>query len=177
MPGGTVRPLPSWRDTSGSAARLGRHPCPHGDHRLGARVCDAAYAWAAGLVDGEGSIGIERRSHRPGGRLVLTVVQKHPAALEQLRWIFGAGSLRWSPGYGERGRPRWDFRISNQKAAEALTLMRPYLVIKAEEADVAIEFQQNVRQGRTTAVDVVEAARQALTAIKQCEGVMPSVPA
>lgn len=133
-------------------------------------------AWAAGFFDGEGSIGIERRSGRSGGRLVLTVVQKHRAPLDRLQDIFETGVVDWQRGSGPRGTPRWRYRTWQNKALAALIGMRPYLLVKAEEADIAIEYQLAQAQGRATPVSTTEGARAALSAIKHREGVKPVVP-
>ena len=133
-------------------------------------------AWAAGFFDGEGYIGIQRRTDRPGGRLVIVTVQKHVEPLLKMQRIFGGGHLHRTKEYGGRSNARWELTWSNKRAAEILTHMRPYLAAKAEEADIAIEFQSSVRQGALTTSDVVEAARTALSARKHREVVMPSVP-
>lgn len=129
-------------------------------------------AWAAGFVDGEGSIGVERRGERSNGaRLVLTVVQKHPEPLQELRRLFG-GYLDWQ---ANQGRGKWRWRVQSRHAAEVLETIRPFLRVKGAEADVAIQFQRARGQGRATDPGLVKATREKLSELKRRE-VVSSVP-
>jgi hypothetical protein len=148
-------------------------PRVEGDTAVHTAIIDCA--WAAGFIDGEGSIGIEMRPDRPGGRLVLTVVQKHPEPLERLHELFG-GHLDWQRGSGPRGTDRWRWRAASGTAWFVLTMTRPYLTVKAAEADIALVYQRGQQQGRKTAADTTLIAHEALTAIKNREGVKPNVP-
>lgn len=138
---------------------------------------DWLWPWAAGFIDGEGSIGIELRRDRASvsGRLVLTVVQKHPEPLERLRDAFG-GNLDWQRGSGPRGTDRWRWRVASGTALDVLQRIRPFLIAKRDEADIAIAYQMEQQQGRKTDPAIVNQAREALANIKRREGVKPSVP-
>lgn len=91
------------------------------------------FAWAAGFFDAEGSVSIYVRPERSYMRV--TVAQKDRRPLEQLKAWFG-GSL---------GDPRpsgvSNWTVQSQQAATFLRSVRPYLRVKHEQADVALEFQ------------------------------------
>lgn len=73
-------------------------------------------AWAAGLIEGEGSIqtGEGRYSSHTGRRIVavrIRVVMSDPDVVERLRDIFGVGNIlpyRNTQGLGKKPLFRWD---------------------------------------------------------------------
>ena len=104
--------------------------------------------WAAGIIDGEGCISIHRRhsatdkklNHSPYYRLDLKVKMVHKPAIERLMNIFGVGNLHRSlPGKRSR-RMLWRWDITGNQCINVLQLIRPYLVVKSKEADIAGEF-------------------------------------
>lgn len=120
-----------------------RH-APKGQEQEGqVRVLVTDLAWAAGFIDGEGSIVIARNrgaGEGRGYRLKLTVSQVNPEPLLHLRDLFG-GIVRLSfVGKGIR-RPQHEWTVGSRDAIRALLLLRPYLIGKGAEADLAIAFQ------------------------------------
>lgn len=104
-------------------------------------------AYAAGLFDGEGCVllmpGPAEARHRI--RLKVELVQVDPACLYWLQLHFGGRVyLR-----RERGSPRCRFahrwNLCGPHAVEFLRLVRPYLLVKAAQADVAFEFYELVQ--------------------------------
>jgi hypothetical protein len=89
-------------------------------------------AWAAGFIDGEGCISIY---HQRGYYLVLTVSQKSKKPLLELQKIFG-GKL-----YNVRNKKYWMWTLWGENAVPALVEMLPFLVLKKEQAKLAIKFQ------------------------------------
>lgn len=107
-----------------------------------------ALAWAAGLCDGEGCINISKH-HMPGRknptyRLRLDLCQNH---LETLH-VFRATLARHGAPCGlyavkriaQHTRQVYTLAYVGRHAARALTLLRPYLVRKAPEADLALAY-------------------------------------
>ena len=84
-------------------------------------------AWAAGFVDGEGCISLT--SHRT---LVLRVSQKDLRPLRKLKEMFG-GSIRPQK---PTGCAQW--YLSSAYAVAAIQQMLPFLILKREQADVAL---------------------------------------
>lgn len=114
---------------------------------------DTDLAWAAGIVDGEGSIClIQMKRYKPGGSgltwdLRLDVGNTDPRMLLRLRRIFGNGGITTNTPKPRR-MPSWTIHWHGAKAARILELIRPHLTIKCEQADVALLSRAFVRQGR-----------------------------
>ena len=126
-------------------------------------------AWAAGFVDGEGCIStpVRRRDrNRRDYSLSLYVGQVDPRPLQRLQGYFG-GTVVSRASWG-RGRPIFMWRVSGTTAEAALRTLLPHLMVKAEQARLALElrdlissYPQKGRKGRS--VDpVTTAARMAL---------------
>lgn len=114
-----------------------RHPLPSNLTR------EQWLAWAAGFVDGEGCITISHRRSDNGHFVVLTVVQIAQAPLHILQSLFG-GSISAKTRYRSDLRQVWFWKTTTKQAGAALVELRPYLVVKAAEADIAIEFQRSI---------------------------------
>jgi hypothetical protein len=103
-------------------------------------------AYAAGIIDGEAHVGIERKrangqrknpSHTP--RLVVSVVDE---AL--VRWFqaqFG-GNVRSVPARGSGTRTVHIWYVSSRAAVHVLELVSPYLKIKRPHAALIIDFHR-----------------------------------
>lgn len=92
-------------------------------------------AWCAGLIDGEGSIGIY------GGKIMLRVVMTDEHTIRTLQARLGGPVRRW-----ERAAPRmtvWRWYCRSRDLLAVLKRLRPYLVTKAVEADAAIRLLTN----------------------------------
>ena len=103
-------------------------------------------AWAAGFVDGEGCVS-QRAQFRSQNRrtysLSIYVGQVDPRPLYRLSEYFGGNvALRTS---WKGGRPIYMWRVTGAKAEWALRVLLPYLMVKAEQARLAIELQERIR--------------------------------
>lgn len=109
---------------------------------------DFFVAYAAGFFDGEGSVDIRWRvSNAPNGKqyerfdLRIHVVQIATQPLEQMR-------AKWGGTIAKRKSSNCsDWVITGSAAAKFLTDVRPYLLVKADEADIAIAFAGTMRDG------------------------------
>jgi hypothetical protein len=125
-------------------------------------VLSEEIAYAAGFFDGEGHIAIVRcAAHRKINRygkvyfyetyqLLLEVGQKDKTPLFWMKGKFGgkvAHSTR-KRSYDKELYNIWHWRLYGTNAAEFLKLLRPFLIVKAQEADVAIGFQATMERGR-----------------------------
>lgn len=104
-------------------------------------------AWAAGFFDGEGCVIVELSKNdkcRHGYRTVLhaQVSQTSLPCLELFLEWFG-GKIVTSRDRTPNGR-RWSVQhrwgIKNEGAIDFLKQIRPYLVVKAEQVDVALKY-------------------------------------
>lgn len=122
-------------------------------------------AYLGGFVDGEGSIAVGINNGNGGRKryyLRFSVHQLDPAPLLILESLFG-GSVRNHTNRSGNSRPIWEWVVVSEKARVAIETLRPYLIVKAAQADVALEFQSllNERQsGRTVTLTPEELSQR-----------------
>lgn len=120
-------------------------------------------AWAAGIVDGEGCICIYGRHGRVSKKgvhalqLIVNVTNTDPRMPIKMKEIFGGhltGSVerRNNP----RRRPCMVWTITGKPAGSALVKMMPYLVVKREQAEVAVAYVGTIGGGGKLADGVSE---------------------
>src|SRR5713101_4765974 len=106
-------------------------------------------SWTAGIVDDEGCIMLIRQRgglrRTVNDRLCLKVVNTDPRMLKELQRLWG-GRIGACSVYTGR-RPAWEWMVFNARALEVLRLIRSYLIVKGEQADVALEFSVGIRGG------------------------------
>lgn len=94
-------------------------------------------AYAGGLIDGEGCIGIYGNSHNGNYQLRISVEMVHNNGLKILNQLFGG---RW---YNQKAkaprRARYKWMLFNSKAEKALKQLIPYLLVKHNHAQIALE--------------------------------------
>lgn len=102
--------------------------------------------YLAGFFDGEGTISVYR--NRKGKYTVLTIAvgQNDPTPLKLFHNIFG-GSL--FSRVKSSGVIHWVWRASPNVAYNTLKTLRPYLIVKARQADLALEMMDKRRLKRT----------------------------
>ena len=100
-----------------------------------------AAAWAAGFVDGEGCIRIDKNG------LCLRIAQTDIRPLQRLIGLYG-GSIMVvkSPSRLPHYKPTWLYALSTNQCLMALEQMLPFLCVKQEQAKVAIEYQKGMRR-------------------------------
>lgn len=101
-------------------------------------------AWAAGFLDGEGSILVGRGVTNGTSiyySLQLTAAQVDPAPLHRLAALFGGSVYLSRAGRGNQV-PIHKWSIAAQKALAALRSLLPYFVVKEREARLAVRYQQ-----------------------------------
>jgi hypothetical protein len=103
-------------------------------------------AYFAGIIDGEGCISIRKsecnkfeRSPRYAARITVGNTSRH--LIEQIFLLFG-GSVAYRFGTTKK-RPCWLWSLQSRKAREVIRVVRPYLVVKVEQADLLAEFIDN----------------------------------
>ena len=108
-------------------------------------VGELELAYLAGFLDGEGYIGILRHTHKASKRgytyePIVKVVNTDRRPIDRYRSRFGGYlSLRHFPGKNNKDAHGWD--LKNVKPVLAfLTTIRPYLWLKADQADAVIEL-------------------------------------
>ena len=102
-------------------------------------------AWMAGFFDGEGHVRIQKHSARGSYMLSISAVQAHAAPLEIFVKKLGGTLKRRLMPYRGKLRVLWTWQTSSHAAQVALELMLPYLVVKKDEALLALEFRKTFR--------------------------------
>lgn len=91
--------------------------------------------WAAGFFDGEGCIKVQRQKvsygYKLAHRLVIHISQKIKTPLVVFNRLFGGNIYKRLDGY--------EWCVSGKKAIEALSKLEPYLVLKKDECEVALD--------------------------------------
>ena len=100
--------------------------------------------WAAGIIDGEGCIFINVQRAGAGGRvnpshrLYIKVTMGNRPAIARLRDLFDVGAV--IEQNSRKHNVAWQWMVASREAANVIRIVRPHLIVKAQEADVALEF-------------------------------------
>ena len=117
-------------------------------------------AWAAGFADGEASVQMRRNKCRKvlvdGSisisnqvHVVFTIVQVDPSPLARMHEMFGGSfHLRDRHHKNPKHQPAWVWTLAGTQAYEAFKAIRPWLTLKAERVDLAIEFYDKCHHPR-----------------------------
>lgn len=112
---------------------------------MGELTKDQLLAWAAGFIDGEGSIGLKSS----GGKvsLCIQVTQVDPVPLLRLRELWG-GALRFRSRRSIERADYYHWFIWSSAASRCCADILPYLTVKRAQAEVAIQFAAEVHNSR-----------------------------
>lgn len=104
-------------------------------------LTDAELGYTAGILDGEGSIQIDRRSDKNFGATIV-VAMKNQAIPLWLEQHFGGriNSYKQSKMSYDSSGYMTQWRIHGVAAQEFIRQIRPYMIEKAERADVLLSF-------------------------------------
>lgn len=101
-------------------------------------------AYSAGLIDGEGYIGIQEAGGSFQVRLKVAMTDKGLSALRHLMRVHGGRLDKPRDPKDGRSRISYTWRLNGQTAIQVIRELRPMLLVKAQAADVALEFQEMV---------------------------------
>ena len=100
-------------------------------------------AYVAGIVDGEGCIRTNLNiKKQPVVRVHVTNTNK--LLVDTLKFYFGGYIWAENESYIENAKPRYIWEISSFAAENFLKLIRPYLLLKAKQADLALELRKTM---------------------------------
>lgn len=106
---------------------------------------DTILAYLAGIIDGEGCIYINTKkataTRRPGHTVVLTIVQKERGWLEMLQERTGFDGTMYTYN---RASPVTAWRLTGKDAIEMLEAVLPYLTLKKNQAEGALELAKTI---------------------------------
>lgn len=149
----SMGPRPTWTNDKES--------CGLGESRRkrGARVAqsDLDLAWAAGLVDGEGSITVVRQTYQPDKngnkrnptlRLKLVIVQNDWSTLDRLQRIIGGQShLNDVPWNDSQNRRCYQLQFDGIHALNAINRLAPFLYRKKQHSWAVNQFWKEGEMG------------------------------
>ena len=98
---------------------------------------NAVNAYFAGLIDGEGHIKYARRSDRPTPRAMVQVQMTDEEVVRLLKEQYG-GQVCFRPRRLDHYKDVWRWRVWNNQAISCLYEIRPYLIVKARDADAVL---------------------------------------
>jgi len=141
-------------------------------------------AYAAGIIDGEGYIGISTTPGKrsTGFKAMVAVGMCDPEVVVWLAETFGGSVYCYAPrGTAKRGTHRW--QVTGETAAVFCRLVRPYLRLKHRQAELLVRYREDQRLdhtrrggpgGQTPADEVVVKHRYAgdIRALNQREAVV-----
>lgn len=97
-------------------------------------------SYAAGLIDGEGYVGIVEAGGSMQVRLKVSMTDKGLPALRALKETYG-GQLDAERPQSESNRETHTWRLNGKRAADLLDRLAPMLLVKSEAVRIALAFQ------------------------------------
>jgi len=120
---------------------------------------DAAYI--AGLVDGEGSVGLLRRHRKDERQLVISIADTERTLLEFVPSATGAGKITRKRTSAAHHTPSFVFSISNRQALDLVSQIRPFLrSYKAGRADLILRSYRELTPRNGKYDEETKAARE-----------------
>lgn len=107
-----------------------------------------SYEYIAGFFDGEGHIRIGKKS--PGGHsrspycLIASMANTHRGVLDEIQKVTG-GQVIFHKGTKAQWNPHYRLTFYTQQAYNFIKAVQPYLIVKREEADLAIAFIEHIK--------------------------------
>lgn len=100
-------------------------------------------AYAAGLIDGEGCIRIQKQSNKQTYIVVVQLAMTNKAIVirDELIKTFGGNSYDME-FKNEKWAKQWQWRISGEKACDLLKKILPFLVLKKQQAILALSLNE-----------------------------------
>lgn len=104
------------------------------------KLSESELGYLAGLIDGEGCINIACARGRYYVLQVITA-QTNEQLLVHWQQKTGLGTIHhMTRGKNPNASEKWNWRCSFKAAEALLEMLQPYLVLKSEEARIALEF-------------------------------------
>jgi len=94
-------------------------------------------AWAAGIVDGEGHVKVERYKRSRG---IVRVDNTDMRILEKLKDCFGGNIYPNFRKDRPKSKPCWFWIVTGKQVVPVLEGILPYLISKKEKAETVMEF-------------------------------------
>lgn len=130
------------------------------------RPTDVECAYAASVIDSDGSISIARalpreHNHNPYYKTCVRVSMVNPAAVTFLSGCFG-GKVHIAKARSARHKDQYVWAVYSQAAAAFLLHVVPHLRVKLEQALLALQLSKNTRDQRRHAGNPIPSEELAL---------------
>jgi len=128
-------------------------------------ITDIEWAYLAGILDGEGCIALNKQRTKRNGKvysyytLFVTVGNTDYSLIKWLSDTFGG---KYYPSTRKENRRQvWTWCVASQKAEDMLNHVRKYMIVKKDQAELAIVFRNTYKgirpcMARPLPVSVVE---------------------
>lgn len=100
--------------------------------------------YLAGIIDGEGYIGINKSKNYQGKPLFKLRVVVCNTNTDLIKWLvdnFG-GYITKKKTYSYKHKVSYNWKVNCDKAGDVLSLVLPYLIIKKRQAELAILYRE-----------------------------------
>lgn len=135
---GTGKPLDQ-KLCSSRCQRLSRYR--HGAQANELSLADAAYL--AGFVDGEGSIMLTPRRDKVAVKFSISNTNK--AILDWVAVVTGVGAVQDHRSGDGTNKACFQYQANSEAAESIIQQIEPYLIVKKEQAKLALETQERLR--------------------------------
>lgn len=99
------------------------------------------HIWAAGVVDGEGTIRIEYDNKRQKGtRAVIVVTNTDIKILSEFKNLYGGNIYNNTRQNRPKSKPCWQWRIVGRQTVGAILIWKPYLISKQNRVEQVLKF-------------------------------------
>lgn len=127
--------------------------------------------WLAGLIDGEGTIYLRPHGKKNSGCYILVVVvySTNLEILERIHDLTKVGHISKGIAREETVKKVYAWQVSSSDAEHILWIIKPFLIIKLLQCEVALRFRERVRSrvGRGKSLTLTEEERQLRNALKE----------
>ena len=107
---------------------------------------EPTYAYLAGIVDGEGTIWLAKRSDRPSLKPTIKVNMTERAVLDLLQKTFG-GTVRLRPRAKPHYKDQWIWGVTNNMARKCIESLLPHLIVKRASALDVLGYMNAGKRG------------------------------
>lgn len=98
------------------------------------------YAYAAGLIDGEGYVAVVNRSDRRAGTPVIIVEMSSYEVIHRLRDIFTLGTIHRCKKREKHHKQTWKWQVKYRQAHSVGRKIFPYLIEKKDKMYCIIQY-------------------------------------
>ena len=137
--GGRGKPPKSQKLCSDRCQKTSRYR--HGARANTLILTDAAYL--AGFVDGEGSIMLTPRRDKVA--LKFSVSNTNKAILDWIAIVTGVGAVQQHRKASDTNKTCFQYQANSEAAESIIEQLLPYLIVKKEQAKLALETQERLR--------------------------------